>query len=144
LGIAAFDGIFVTYLSAAVVGVVTGLVAGKPIWASGGQIEAGLKAVFGALLAAGGMFALQRWGHTHLTLPMGIGDGEIGQLPAVALPLIGAVLGGFYELDNTGGGKEDDNKKRAPAAEQESAKARIATDDVEEEEPEVAAKKAKR
>ena len=51
-------GAALAYLFAAVTGVVVGLVAGKPIWASGGQIEAGLKAFFGALLAAVGMFVL--------------------------------------------------------------------------------------
>src|SRR5580700_8587653 len=49
------------YLAAALTGVLTGLVAGKPIWSSGAKIEAGLKAFFGALLGAGLMFAVRRW-----------------------------------------------------------------------------------
>src|ERR1700734_3192289 len=56
-------GIGLAYLAAAVTGVLTGLVAGKPIWASGAKIEAGLKAFFGALLATGLMFALRQWVH---------------------------------------------------------------------------------
>jgi hypothetical protein len=135
-------GAVVAYLSAALVGVVTGLVAGKPIWSSGGQIEAGLKALVGALLAAGGMFALRQWANVHVTLPMEIGDGALGQLPVTTLPIIGAILGGFYELDNTPGEKEAETKKRAPAA--DAAKKRVAVDPDEEEEPEVASKKAKR
>ena len=54
-------GDMLAYLSAAAAGALTGLVAGKPIWASGARIEGGLKALFGALLAAGAMFALRQW-----------------------------------------------------------------------------------
>ena len=54
-------GVVLAYLTAAATGVLTGLVAGKPIWASGAKIEAGLKAFFGALIAAGLMFAARRW-----------------------------------------------------------------------------------
>src|SRR3979409_2609457 len=58
------------YLAAAFAGVLTGLVAGKPIWASGAKVEAGLKAFFGALIAAGLMFALRQWaGFWVLDLP---------------------------------------------------------------------------
>src|SRR6516225_980623 len=56
-------GVVLAYLSAALTGVLTGLVAGKPIWATNAKIEAGLKAFFGALLAAGLMFVLRRWVH---------------------------------------------------------------------------------
>src|SRR5579862_9499803 len=52
---------FLAYAAAAVTGIVIGLVAGKPIWAKGAWIEVGLKAFFGALLAAGAMFALRKW-----------------------------------------------------------------------------------
>src|SRR5579884_1350474 len=55
------SGTVMAYLAATVTGVLTGLVAGKPIWASNAKIEAGLKAFFGALLGAGLMFVLQRW-----------------------------------------------------------------------------------
>jgi hypothetical protein len=91
------------YVFAAVTGVVVGLVAGKPIWAKGGQIEAGLKAFFGAVLGAGGMFAIRQWLKVDVDLSMiqaGM-SGPVGDLPAAALPLIAAVIGGFYELDNT-------------------------------------------
>lgn len=137
-------GTALAYVFAALTGVVTGLVAGKPIWASGGQIEAGLKAVFGALLAAGAMFALRQWVHVQVpTLPMGIGGGELGQLPAAALPLIGAVLGGFYELDNTGTDAKDEKAK--PGAKADAVKKRVAVDaDEADDEAEAASKKAKR
>lgn len=93
----------VLYIFAALTGILTGLVAGRPIWSKGGQIEAGLKAFFGALLGAGMMFAIRMWFHPALSLgfvqPNMVGD--LGTLPAAALPMIAAVLGGFYELDNT-------------------------------------------
>ena len=65
LAILTFDGAAGTawaYILAAFTGALTGLVAGKPFWSADGKIEAGLKAFFGALLAAGGMFALQKVG----------------------------------------------------------------------------------
>jgi len=90
------------YGLAAATGALVGLVAGKPIWASGGQIEAGLKAFFGALLAAGGLYAIRTWLNFDVDLAIAhAGSGPIGQLPGAFLPLIAAVLGGFYELDNT-------------------------------------------
>lgn len=118
------SGIVLAYVSAALTGVLTGLVAGKPIWASGAKIEAGLKAFFGALLAAGLMFALRQWAgglHAPITAVTPV-DLPVGDLPAAALPIIAALLGGFFELDNTGGGKTDDEKK----AEASGPKKRIA------------------
>src|ERR1700752_3726591 len=62
-------GAALAYLAAAVTGVLTGLVAGKPIWASGAKVEAGLKAFFGALIGVGLMFALRQWaGNVRLDL----------------------------------------------------------------------------
>src|SRR5262249_12471923 len=76
-------GAVLAYVSAALGGVLTGLVAGKPIWAQGGRIEAGLKAAFGALLAVGAMFALRQWVTVHVNLTaVGAGDGPLGDLPA--------------------------------------------------------------
>lgn len=139
-------GAVLAYLAAALTGVLTGLVAGKPIWATGAKIEAGLKAFFGALLAAGLMFALRQWAggfHAPITtvtpadpvtgLPLPLGD-----LPAAALPIIAALLGGFFELDNTGGETEDAKKAEASGAKKRIAggektngqsKARVADED---------------
>jgi hypothetical protein len=107
LKVTSFDGtggVGLAYLAAAVAGVATGLVTGKPIWASGARVEAGLKAIFGALIAAGAIFALRRWGASWTLDLRAIGaggPGAPGDLPAVSLPLIGAVLGALFELDNT-------------------------------------------
>src|SRR5690242_8768720 len=87
LGLLSFTGTggaALAYVFAAVTGVLVGLVAGKPIWAKGGQIEAGLKAFFGALLGAGLMFAIRTW----LALPFDLssfhaGHDVLGNLPAV-------------------------------------------------------------
>ena len=112
-------GTVVAYLAAAVTGVLTGLVAGKPIWASGAKIEAGLKAFFGAVIATGLMFALRKWGNLQapdIALLMPNADPDlvhkalIGDVPALALPAVAAVLGGFFELDNTGTADKDDAK----------------------------------
>ncbi len=143
-------GALFAYASAAVTGVLTGLVAGKPIWSADGKIEAGLKAFFGALLAAGLMFALRQWGggvHVPVTAftPEGM---PAGALPIVSLPLLAAVLGGFFEVDNTGGDEKDAKGGKARVAEGASSKgkARVAVDDDAEAEdpPPVPAKRAKK
>lgn len=129
-------GPVVAYLSAIVAGVVTGLVAGKPIWSADGKIEAGLKAFFGGLLALGGMFALRQWVHTELDLSsIKAGAGEVGSLPAVSLPLIAGVLAAFFELDNTGE-KNEDKKDAKDAAKPSGKQLRVATGDAGEEEEE--------
>jgi hypothetical protein len=117
LKVPAFDGvsgIALAYAAAAFAGVLTGLVAGKPIWAPSAKVEAGLKAFFGALLGAAAMFALRQWAATW-TIDVGAlgaaGRGAVGALPAASLPLIGALLGALFELDNTG----DATRKESPA-----------------------------
>ena len=148
LGITSFSAV-VAYLAAAATGAITGLVAGKPIWSADGKIEAGLKAFFGVLLALGGMFVLRQWVHVHVDLAMlKAGAGDIGQLPAASLPIIGAILSTFFELDNTPGaddGKKEDAKD-AGAKSQPGKKVRVAEqeDDADEELEEPAPAKKKR
>ncbi len=119
LKVPSFDGaggVALAYAAAAIAGVLTGLVAGKPIWAPSAKVEAGLKAFFGALLGAGAMFALRQWASTWTAdlSALGAGRGAIGALPAASLPLIGAVLGALFELDNTGdaAGKETQPRRK--------------------------------
>jgi len=133
LGIVSFDasalGAAGAYLAAAVTGILTGLVAGKPIWSADGKIEAGLKAFFGALLALGGMFVLRTWVHVPVDLSaVKASAGEIGQLPAASLPILAAVLAGFFELDNN-----EPKDKEAKAAEKPSSKVRVSEEESSEE-----------
>jgi hypothetical protein len=133
-----------------VAGAITGLIAGKPIWALDAKVEGGLKALFGALAAAGAMFALRQWA-TEVEVPMSFlgGPGPVSELPAVSLPLIAAVLGGLFGLDNTAEPQDDGTKtrKRVSAgdakADGDAAKRRIGRED-ESEEADVAAGRAKR
>jgi hypothetical protein len=107
-------GVAFAYTAAALAGVLTGLFAGKPIWAVDARLEAGLKAFFGALLALGGMFALRQWGgglQLDLNGLGGLGRGAVGDLPVASLPLIAAVLGSVFELDNTGDSGEAPKKE---------------------------------
>jgi hypothetical protein len=144
-------GAALAYVFAAFTGVLVGLVAGKPIWAKGGQIEAGLKAFFGALLGAGLMFAIRSWLNVSLDLSQfHAGVGTIGYLPAAALPLIAMILGGFYELDNTGDDtsdkgstKKDDKKLASGKGNGTSKSVRVAADEegADEAEEQPAAKK---
>jgi hypothetical protein len=149
-------GAALAYLTAAITGVLTGLVAGKPIWASGAKVEAGLKAFFGALMGVGLMFALRQWaGGVRLDLSA-IGAGGpagLGDLPAASLPLLAAVLGGFFELDNTGdkeGAAKDAStaKKRVEPAAGTNGKSKARITEVDDgalgEEAEVASRRAKR
>jgi hypothetical protein len=120
-GLNAF-GALLAYILAMVVGVVTGLVAGKPIWAKDARIEAGLKAVAGAVVGALLMLALRSWANISLDLGA-YGNGVIGELPIVALPTVATLLALFYEVDNTGATaaqaeeKEKDKPERARIAE---------------------------
>ena len=151
LGMALFSNAVFAYLAAAATGVITGLVAGKPIWSADGKIEAGLKAFFGVLLALGGMFALRTWANIHLDLSMlKAGEGALGSLPAASLPILAAVLAGFYEIDNSPSddGEKKDGSAGAGASKGGGKKVRVAADDevAEDEEADepVAAKKKSR
>ncbi len=90
------------YAFAAVTGVLVGLVAGKPIWAKGALVEAGLKAFIGALLACGLLFGLR---FVPLTLPAiaGARAAQLGEHAFGALTVVATLLAVFYEVDNTGG-----------------------------------------
>lgn len=136
LGIVAFGAVF-AYVFATLAGLLTGLFAGKPIWAAGGQIEAGLKAFFGAALAAAGMFAIRQWVHVNVDLSsFGAGAGQLGELPAAALPLIAGVLGAFFGADNTPEGNDKSDKGTGvrvadPGASKKSAATALEEDDQE-------------
>lgn len=108
LGVGLFVGgwAILAYIAAAVTGIVVGLIAGKPIWAKDAKIEAGMKAFVGALLGAGLMFGLGKLALPLSTsVPAAFGvmtkDATLAMFPITALAMVAAVLGGFYEADNT-------------------------------------------
>jgi hypothetical protein len=150
LGVTSFlDRSILAYVAALATGAFVGLVAGKPVWAKGAWIEVGLKAFFGSLLAAGGMFALRKWGGMSLDLSsIGGGAGQIRDLPAATLPMIATVLSVLYEIDNTDSPPLPANVAKATASPSSrvaspkaAAGARIATDDEDSEAESVASKK---
>lgn len=134
LGIATM-GVWLAYGLAVITGVLSGLVAGKPIWAKGARIEASLKAVVGALLGAGAMYVIQRWLGVHLDLGQ-FGQGSVGQLPIVSLPLVATALSLLYEIDNTGG---DEDESEAPSTSGKKQKKRVAAGTSDDEEAEAEA-----
>jgi hypothetical protein len=125
------------YFAALITGAFIALVAGKPVWAKGAWIEVGLKAFFGSLLAAAGMFALRRWGGMPVDLSrVGAGAGTLGLLPATSLPILATVLSVFFEIDNTDPPQERVATKRAGSAPRVASGgvakgARVATDEAE-------------
>ncbi len=154
LGVTSFasgGGEAFAYLSSAVAGALTGAVAGKPICASGAKIEAGLKSFFGALLAVGAMFALQRWG-AGITSPSvsalgGDGVKPVVELPMMSLPLIAGALGALFGLDNTDEPAKDEPRARkrvaaVDASANASTKGHVAEADPDDVEP--AGRRAKR
>ena len=121
----------IAYLGAAVSGVLVGLVAGKPIWAKDAKIEAGMKAIVGALLGAGLMWAVRHW-LGSVALPFSLGaitnnaegvTGTVGNLALTSFAIVAAVLGGFYDADNTPSAEGD---KPTESSKPDAPKARIA------------------
>jgi hypothetical protein len=110
----------VTYLAAALVGAVVGAVAGRPIWAREAKLEGLLKSLAGAFIAATAMYGARKWlTGVHVNLEaFGWGAGPIGQVPAAALPAIGAGLGFVFQIDHAFGGDEPSPRRvaEAPAA----------------------------
>lgn len=157
-GIVAPGAIF-AYLMASATGVAVGLVTGKPIWAKDAKIEAGMKAIVGALIGAGLMWAIRRW-LSHVPIPFNLGTlgavntslgdssqyGTIGGLSLTSLATVGGVLGAFYDADNTPA--TDGDAKQGDAATETKTKARIAAgatpEDDADDEADVEQKRAKR
>jgi hypothetical protein len=159
IGIVAPGALF-AYLGGAIAGAAVGLVAGKPIWAEGAKIEAGMKAIVGALLGAGLMWAVRKW-LGAVAVPFNLGtlaapnsslgelsaNGTIGGLALTSFAVVAGLLGGFYEADNTPGAAEPDatkaTEKAADKAKPRIAASKVEADEFEEDEP-VDPRKAKR
>lgn len=105
------------YLFGAAAGVLVGLVAGKPIWAKGAKIEAGLKAFFGAALGVAAMWGARKWLGFPLDLgPLSDGAAPLGAIPAASVALVATAIAMLYELDNTGGGDPSKSPKLGTGA----------------------------
>lgn len=107
-------------MAVSLTGALAGLVAGKPIWAEGARIEAGLKSAFGALLAGVGLFLLHRYTGlvAGMALPFGHGAVRSGEVSVLAFPLVAATLTTLFEIDNTpeGEGKTEESLSAGKAA----------------------------
>lgn len=135
----AFPAAVFAYLAAALAGVLIGLIAGKPIWAKDARIEAGMKAGVGALLGAGLMYAARRWltmevpagllSVTGAAAPTQAGAATLGHFGITSLAAIAAVIGGFYDADNTPEPEKEEGKDEKKPAQ----KARIAKPPADEE-----------
>jgi hypothetical protein len=90
----------VAYGAAALVGVVTGLVAGRPIWAKDAKAEGLLKALIGAFIAATVLFGIRKWLSGIVVSAGSPGSGRLGDVPLVALPVIGVALALVLEIDD--------------------------------------------
>ncbi|MEZ4441724.1 MAG: hypothetical protein R3B72_21670 [Polyangiaceae bacterium] len=110
----------VAYPVAVVLGVLLAMVAGKPIWAEGARIEVGAKAAAGALLAPG-LLALARY-FVNVGLPFdpsalpGIragGEVALGTFAVTSMAMVGAVLAGFFDADNSPPEPEAEGKRVA-------------------------------
>ena len=123
-------GVLVAYGSAALLGVLVALVAGKPIWAKDARIEVGMKAVAGALLAPGILWLVRHF--IGMQLPFDAGalpglEALAGQTPAVgmfavtSMALVASVLAAFYDVDNEPESKSSASKARGAASTQRIA-----------------------
>jgi hypothetical protein len=132
------------YVFAAVTGILVGLVAGKPIWAKGAGVEAGLKAAIGAVLGCALLFGLRFLSFKVPTIADIPGD-IVGRHPIGALLAISTALAVFYEIDTSG--DEEQVDKNAPTRkrveEGGGKKLRAGVDGDEEERPAASKKKGK-
>jgi hypothetical protein len=118
LGVGGGAAAFLTY---ALIGGIVGMVCGKPPWRQDTFWTSALKGLFGVGVGIG-LYVLGRkfLPGAHVSLPAALGappDRSIAELPILIGPIIGAVLGTFFEVDDGGGAKAAaDKSKPKPAA----------------------------
>jgi hypothetical protein len=106
--------------------VLVGLIAGKPIWAKDAKVEASTKAVVGGLLGAALLAALRTWLMIPVPVslaPFGPEHAMVGGFAVTALATVAAILGGFYEADNS---PSENAGARVSGARSAGSKGRIA------------------
>ncbi|HVU04475.1 MAG TPA: hypothetical protein VHE30_22110 [Polyangiaceae bacterium] len=84
------------YAGAAFTGVVTGLLAGRPVWAEGGRREAAVKVPAGVFLALATLFGFRKW-LSAVTVGASV---PLGDAPFVALPLLAVAIALVLEVDD--------------------------------------------
>ena len=96
------------YVAAALVGILVAMVAGKPVWAKDARIQIYLKMAAGALLGPGLLFLTRKFLTIGLPFETSLLPGvaaapgvSIGMFAVTSLALVGAVLAGFYDADNS-------------------------------------------
>ena len=152
-------GALIAYPVAVVVGVLTALVAGKPIWAKDARIEAGTKAIAAAILAPGLMWLARSYATMGLpfdpsALPglEGLAGSELtlGTFAVTSVAMVAALLAGFFDADNSpssdgesSGDKTKGTSKKRIAVDDEAAAAELLAE-LEAEEAESAAGRAKK
>lgn len=93
----------VVYAATLALGLMTGLVAGRPVWRRGSKVEAAVKSVVGAFIAATTMFGIRKW-LPHVKVDLGVyGQGPLGAVPTAALPLVASALALVFEIDDAFG-----------------------------------------
>lgn len=108
----------VAYAAAALVGAAVGAIAGKPIWGREAKLEGLLKSLAGAFIAVTAMYGTRKWlGGFQVDLAaFGWGAGPIGEVPAAALPMIGAGLGFVFQIDDAFGSEGEPPRQRVADA----------------------------
>jgi hypothetical protein len=118
-------GALVAYGAAAVVGALVAMIAGKKIWEKDAQVQVMLKAAAGLLLAPGLLWLVRRLLAFPLpfALPQLPGLGAltatspaIGMFAVTSLAIVGAVLAGFYDADDSPEQKDAAGKPAARSA----------------------------
>jgi len=127
------DGAGAMYAAAALVGVLTGLVAGRPIWAKAAKIEGLLKAVAGAFISVVVLYALRKWLPGFRVDLAELGTGPVGTVPWVALPGIGVALATVLEVDDAFGAEPTAPVRRRVSPEGGEPESRLESSDDSEE-----------
>jgi hypothetical protein len=115
------------YAAAAAAGALTGLIAGRPIWARAAKLEGLLKALAGVFMAVTVLYGARKWlpGVTVDLTRFGAGRGPVGYVAWAALPLIAVAIALVFEIDDAFGGdgpapelrKRVEDRLRAPSLE---------------------------
>jgi hypothetical protein len=98
-------GGFLATVTYAVVGGLAGILCGRPPWRQDTVWTTALKGIFGAVVGGAlywGAGKLFGGAHVALAAKLGVPDRPLVDLPVLMGPLIGAVWGGFVELDDGG------------------------------------------